>query len=90
MTFADLDALKAERESKKRELVDRLTKLLVQNFDFGELRFAWYCEGDSIRIEAYDRARAEPSGGDDQWQGRHQWTCRRVRRSRPSSGHRRS
>ena len=58
MTFRDLDALRAEREAKKRELVDRLTKLLVQNFDFTELRFAWYCEGDAIRVEAYERARA--------------------------------
>jgi hypothetical protein len=61
LTFAELDKLKAEREAKKRELVDRLTKLLVQNVDFSELRFAWYCEGDAIRIEAYERARAELS-----------------------------
>lgn len=58
-TWADVDRIAADREAKKRELVDRLTALLVKNFDTGELRFAWFCESDAIRIEAYERARAE-------------------------------
>ena len=59
LTFAELDKLAAEREAKKRELVDRLTALLVRNFDSAEVRFMWYCESDAIRIESYERARTQ-------------------------------
>ncbi|HEX5575439.1 MAG TPA: hypothetical protein VFX42_06155 [Gemmatimonadales bacterium] len=59
VSFAEADRMRADREAKKRDLVDRLTALLVKNFDASELRFAWFCEGDAVRIEAYERARAE-------------------------------
>ena len=58
-TFAQLDALRAEREAKKRELVDRLAKVLVSEFSFEEIRFIRGAEFDSIRIEAFERARNE-------------------------------
>ena len=59
MTFAQLDALKAEREAKARELTDRLVKVLVDSFSFEEIRFIRGIEFDSIRVNAFERARNE-------------------------------
>lgn len=58
-TFAALDRLEAEREAKKRDLIDRLTRLYVKNLTFDELVF---CRGYSyghIFIEAYEAARGQ-------------------------------
>jgi hypothetical protein len=60
MTFAQMDALKAEREAKKRELVDRLAKLLGRSLSFEELRLIEYADGavvSPVLIEAFALAR---------------------------------
>jgi hypothetical protein len=59
MTWADIDRLNAEREAKKVELVERLTKVLVREFNFSEIKFIRGIEFDSIRVEAFERARNE-------------------------------
>jgi hypothetical protein len=59
LTWADLDRLEAEREVKKRELIDRLTRLYAKNLSFDELLF---CRGYSyghIFTEAYEAARGQ-------------------------------
>ena len=57
MTWADVDRLKAEREAKKRELVERMADLLGA-FTFEEQRFIWGCESNAILIESFEIARS--------------------------------
>lgn len=57
LTFAQLDALEAERQAKRRELVERLAKILAREFSLNELKLIQNDRGDAIRIEAFEIAR---------------------------------
>jgi hypothetical protein len=59
MTWAELDALEAERQAKARELVERLAKVLAKEFSYQELRFIRGWAGGAIEIEAYEVARTK-------------------------------
>jgi hypothetical protein len=59
MTFADMDRLEADRQTKPRECVERLSKVLTKEFTFNELRFIQYFEGSAILIEAFEIARSK-------------------------------
>jgi hypothetical protein len=59
MTWEDVDRLARDREAKKRELVERLTKVLGKEFALNELRFIWGCEGNAILIESFEIARSK-------------------------------
>jgi len=58
-TFAQLDALEAERQAKRRELVDRLTRVLAKELSLAEIKFVWNYPGNAVLIEAFERARTE-------------------------------
>lgn len=58
-TFAERDRIEASRQAKRRECVERLARILVEEFDFYELQFVQGFEFDSIRTESYEIARTE-------------------------------
>jgi hypothetical protein len=62
MTFAQRDALAAEREEKERELIDRLTALYVKNFNFSELTSMHGYSFGQILNEAHEAARGQLEG----------------------------
>jgi hypothetical protein len=57
MTWAEMDRLEAERQAKRRDCVERLAKLLGEEFSFNELQLIQNDPGDAIRIEAFEIAR---------------------------------
>ena len=60
MTWADIDRIEASRQAKRVEVVERLAKILVKEFDRDELRFIWsFGPGipSVIIVEAFERAR---------------------------------
>jgi hypothetical protein len=59
LTFAQLDQLERERQQKRRELVERLAKVLAREFTLVELKFIQNYPGDALRIESYEIARME-------------------------------
>jgi hypothetical protein len=58
-TFAQLDALERDRQAKRVEVVDRLTRLLSREFSLAEIRFIWNYPSNAILIESFERARTE-------------------------------
>jgi hypothetical protein len=46
-------------QAKRRECVERLSKVLAKEFSLEELRLIQYDRGDAIRIEAFEIARTE-------------------------------
>jgi hypothetical protein len=56
-TFQDLDRIAAAKETKCRELIDRLVKLYVKNLDFDELVFARAYNYGQVFNESYEVAR---------------------------------
>jgi hypothetical protein len=62
MTWADIDKLEADRQAKRVECVERLTKVLAREFSLAELKFVQYYGGapvGPIVLEAFERARVE-------------------------------
>jgi hypothetical protein len=59
LTFAQLDKLEADRQAKKREVTERLAKILAKEFSLNELRFIQFGFGASILIEAFEIARSK-------------------------------
>jgi len=59
LTFAQLDKLEADRQSKKREVTERLAKILAKEFTLNELKFVQVGFGASILIEAFEIARSK-------------------------------
>ena len=57
LTFAQRDELEASRQAKRREVVERLARVLAKEFSVDELRFIWTFPGDAVRIEAFEQAR---------------------------------
>jgi hypothetical protein len=60
-TFAEQDRIATAREAKRVEVVERLAKILVREFDGDEIRFIWtYGPGlpSSILIQAFEEARS--------------------------------
>jgi hypothetical protein len=61
-TFAELDRIRAAREAKRVECVERLSSLLVKEFDHDEIRFVWgFGPGlpSVILVEAFEIARTQ-------------------------------
>ena len=58
-TWADVDRIAAARQEKRRECVERLARILSNEFDIDELRFITTFDYDQIRIEAFEAARAK-------------------------------
>jgi hypothetical protein len=58
-TFAEIDRLNADRQAKKRECIERLTKILVKEFSLNELKFVQYFENSWILTEAFEIARGK-------------------------------
>lgn len=58
-TFAELDRLEAERQARRRDLVERLARVLAREFSLSDLKFIWIFPADAIRIEAYEIARTK-------------------------------
>jgi hypothetical protein len=59
-TFEEMDRIAVARANKRAECVERLSKLLVKEFDADEVRFIWnFGPGipSVILIEAFERAR---------------------------------
>jgi hypothetical protein len=61
-TWADVDRIAAARQAKRRECVERLSKILAKEFDLDELRNITTFDYDAIRIEAYEIARNNARG----------------------------
>ena len=64
LTFAQLDALAAEREAKRRELIESLARLFSKSFTYEELRLIQYDPASppgssAILIEAFEIARTK-------------------------------
>jgi hypothetical protein len=59
LTFAQLDALERDRQAKRREVVDRLTRVLAREFSLVEIKFIWNFPSNAILIESFERARIE-------------------------------
>jgi hypothetical protein len=59
LTFAQLDKLEADRQAKKREVTERLAKILAKEFTLNELKFVQVGFGASILIEAFEIARSK-------------------------------
>ena len=61
LTWAQLDSIQAERQAKRLELIERLTKLLAKGFSFEEIKFLQYGDGPgqlpALLVEAFERAR---------------------------------
>jgi uncharacterized protein YgbK (DUF1537 family) len=59
-TFAKQDRIAAAREAKRVEVVERLAKILVREFDGDEIRFIWTYGGipSSILVQSFEEARA--------------------------------
>jgi hypothetical protein len=56
---SNVDRIAAARQAKRRECVERLSKILAKEFDLDELRFIATFDYDAIRIEAYEIARTK-------------------------------
>ena len=61
LTFAQLDALEAERQAKKVEITERLSRMLSKSFTASELRFIWSYSvpPSSILVQAFEDARTK-------------------------------
>ena len=61
LTFAQLDALEAERRAKRRDCVERLAKILAKEFSLNELRFIWgsALPPSPILVESFEIARTK-------------------------------
>jgi hypothetical protein len=62
MTWAEIDALERERQEKARECVERLAKILTEEFSYQELRFIGGWANGAIEIEAFEIARNKTQG----------------------------
>jgi hypothetical protein len=58
-TFAEQDRIRAARERKAVECIERLKRVLVAEFDADEMRFIRNWDADSIRISAFQSAQDE-------------------------------
>jgi hypothetical protein len=59
-TFAEQDRIRAAREDKAAECIERMERALLSEFDAAELYFVWTYGGVDLPIvrEAIQRARA--------------------------------
>jgi hypothetical protein len=62
-TLQDQDRIAADRQAKKRELIDRLANLYEKNFTFNELNYARGYECGVVLNEAYEIARSKLEQG---------------------------
>jgi hypothetical protein len=63
MTWQELHRIEAAREAdraaKKRDLTDRLAKILAKEFNFNELQFLFRLDHEALRTEAFEIARVK-------------------------------
>jgi hypothetical protein len=59
LTWQDIDRIAAARQAKRRECVERLTKVLAREFTLDELKFIVTFDFDQIRVEAFEAARSQ-------------------------------
>jgi len=59
MTWQDVERIETARQAKGRECVERLSKLLIKEFDVDEVRFMWNYGGmpSPILVESFEIAR---------------------------------
>jgi hypothetical protein len=66
MTWEEINRTEAVREAdraaKKRDLTDRLAKILSKEFNFNELQFLFRLDHEALRTEAYEIARVKVRG----------------------------
>lgn len=55
--FAEADRIRAAKEAKRVECVERLAKVLSKEFDFNELVFIWTFDFNAVLVEAFEQAR---------------------------------
>lgn len=64
LTWADIDRMNAEREAKRRDVVERLSRILSKEFSVGELRFLFSLDEPALVTEAVEIAKSKAKGGE--------------------------